>query len=191
MPTMSYCILTMCYSFQYTLERAIEEEPSEIFVRHEVPFDLSMVGSLMEEIRTLLVDEFEGYSHMTNLPSIKVKQLDDISSGLTLLKDYISTMSSDVSKSMDKRNRLVLQLKQQLMKAESKLGDAKEREAELEEEVKTKETDLASTSLQLQVMSEEKRKMWAQVVEQREQVRDRNGIWAELRMKWVGLGGGA
>lgn len=181
----------MYYSFQYTLERAIEEEPSEIFVRHEVPFDLSMVGSLMEEIRTLLVDEFEGYSHMTNLPSIKVKQLDDISSGLTLLKDYISTMSSDVSKSMDKRNRLVLQLKQQLMKAEGKLGEIKEREAELEEEVKTKETDLASTSLQLQVMSEEKRKMWAQVVEQREQVRDRNGIWAELRMKWVGLGGGA
>ncbi|XP_019854093.1 PREDICTED: FYVE and coiled-coil domain-containing protein 1-like [Amphimedon queenslandica] len=161
---------SMLYKEEYTLERAIEEEPSEIFVRHEVPFDLSLVGSLLEEIRTLLVDEFEGYSHMTNLPSIKVKQLDDISSGLSLLKDYVLTMSSDVTKSMDKRNRLVHQLKQQVFKIEEELKAEQRKAKDLEEEVQSKESDLASTSLQLQVTSDEKRKFWSQVVEQREQI---------------------
>ena len=107
---------------------------------------------------------------MTNLPSLKVTQLDDISSGLSLLKDYVSTMSSDVTKSIDKRNRVVPQLQEQLEKKKGELKDMQGKVTELEEEVQSKESDLASTSLQLQVTSDEKRKFWSQVVEQREQV---------------------
>lgn len=163
-------ITDLLFVLQYALERAIEEEPSEIFVKHEVPFDLSLVGSLLDEIRTLLVDEFEGYSHLSNLPNIKVTQLDDISSGISLLKDYISTMSGDMSKSMDKRKRLVHQLKQQLAKMEADLEESREKNDELEEELQMKDGDLASSTLQLQVATEEKRKLRSQFLEQREQV---------------------
>lgn len=124
----------------------------------------------MEDIRTLLVDEFEGYSHLSDLPNIKVTQLDDISSGLSLLKDYVSTMSSDVNKSMDKRKRLVHQLKKQLANMETEVKEWKEKSNELEEELHMKDGDLTSSTHQLQLVAEEKRKHWTQVLEQREQV---------------------
>lgn len=128
------------------------------------------MSSLLEEIRTLLVDEFEGYSHLSNLPVLKVKQLDDITSGLSLLKDYVSTMSNDVTKNNDKRKRLIHQLKDQVVEMETKLKMEAEKQEKLQEELESKEDELASSSLQLQVIKEEKTKLWSQVIEQREEV---------------------
>ena len=128
------------------------------------------MSSLLEEIRTLLVDEFEGYSHLSNLPALKVKQLDDITSGLSLLKDYVSTMSNDVTKNNDKRKRLIHQLKDQVVEMETKLKMEAEKQEKLQEELESKEDELASSSLQLQVIKEEKTKLWSQVIEQREEV---------------------
>ena len=128
------------------------------------------MSSLLEEIQTLLVDEFEGYSHLSNLPTLKVKQLDDITSGLSLLKDYVSTMSNDVTKNNDKRKRLIHQLKNQVAEMETKLKMETEKQEKLQEELESKEDELVSSSLQLQVIKEEKNKLWSQVLEQREEV---------------------
>ena len=128
------------------------------------------MSSLLEEIRTLLVDEFEGYSHLSNLPTLKVKHLDDITSGLSLLKDYVSTMSNDVTKNNDKRKRLIHQLKNQVAEMETKLKMESEKQEKLQEELESKEDELVSSSLQLQVIKEEKNKLWSQVLEQREEV---------------------
>ena len=128
------------------------------------------MSSLLEEIRTLLVDEFEGYSHLSNLPTLRVKQLDDITSGLSLLKDYVSTMSNDVTKNNDKRKRLIHQLKNQVAEMETKLKMEAEKQEKLQEELESKEDELVSSSLQLQVIKEEKNKLWSQVLEQREEV---------------------
>lgn len=152
------------------LERAVEEEPSEIFVKHEIPFDLSLAGSLMEEIRLLLIDEFEGYSHLSNLPTLKVLQLDDITSGLSLLKDYVSTMSSDITRNIDKKKRLVNQLKEEVASLQAQAKENDEKRHELEDELEMKESDLASYTQRIQLITEENDKLRSQILEYREQV---------------------
>ncbi len=58
------------------LEHALEEHPTEIFVRHEVPFNLPLVGSLLADIRSNLIERCD-QEHMSNLkhalPDLKVR----------------------------------------------------------------------------------------------------------------------
>lgn len=84
------------------LERAIEEEPTEIFIRQEIPFDLDLVGSLLSDIRDNLIACSSQGGHtlfhpQAQLPQLKVTKLDDITSCLDLLRDYIVSWSRDLS----------------------------------------------------------------------------------------------
>ena len=86
------------------LERAVEEQPTEIFIKHEVPFNIDLVGSLLGNIRSNLIgqDFGESPSHpfpkKAMLPELQVSKLDDITSCLTVLSDYITSWSHDVAK---------------------------------------------------------------------------------------------
>ena len=139
-------------------------------MKNDIPFDLALAGSLIDEIRLLLIDEFEGYSHLSKLPSIKVVTLDDITSALSLLKDYVSTMSSDVTKNNEKRTRLINQLKEQIVSLQAEAKESTEKIHELEEELEMKDNDLATSTHQLRISTEEKNKIWSQVLQQKEQV---------------------
>lgn len=86
------------------LERAVEEQPTEIFVKHEVPFNIELVGSLLASIRSNLIGQDFGQSpthpapKTAMLPELQVSKLDDITSCLTVLSDYITSWSHDVAK---------------------------------------------------------------------------------------------
>ena len=86
------------------LERAVEEQPTEIFVKHEVPFNIELVGSLLTNIRSNLIGQDFGQSpthpapKTAMLPELQVSKLDDITSCLTVLSDYITSWSHDVAK---------------------------------------------------------------------------------------------
>ncbi len=88
------------------MERAVEEEATEVFVRHEIPFDLELVGSLMTDIGSNLAKcGSEGdhtLFHTQPLPQLKVVQMDDITSCLDLLRDYSGSWSRMVSKKAGK-----------------------------------------------------------------------------------------
>ena len=81
------------------LERAIEEEPTEIFVRHEIPFDLVLVGTLLADIQDSLTT-FSAHTLLqpqVQLPQLKVNKMDDITSCLDLLKGFMGAWSRDLS----------------------------------------------------------------------------------------------
>ena len=86
------------------LEHAVEEEASEIFVRHEIPFNLELVGTLLSDIRDNLTsctaqgDHAPFFQPRRPLPQLQVTKMDDITSCLDLLKDYIASWSHDLSK---------------------------------------------------------------------------------------------
>lgn len=115
------------------LERAVEEEPSEIFVKPEIPFDIELVGELLKDIRSNLIGQ-EDVSLHGKLPELRVSRLDDITSCLTVLRDYITSWSHDVLKPQStlqpelKRLRekvadLELQLQETMFESESSEGD--------------------------------------------------------------------
>lgn len=92
------------------LERAIEEEPTEIFVRHEIPFNLELVGSLLADIGESLTacstsqNDHAFFQAPTQLPQLKVDKMDDITSCLDLLCGYITSWSRNLAK---RGNKLV------------------------------------------------------------------------------------
>lgn len=86
------------FFFQNTLEQALEEEASELLVKQDVRFDLPLVGSLLNELRTLLMDQLEDYTQPVEVPEVTVTTMDDIASGLTLLRDYVLSKSYAVVK---------------------------------------------------------------------------------------------
>ena len=79
----------------------MEEHPTEIFVKHEVPFNLELVGTLLADIRSDLIGRGEYNGQMfplqSPLPELKVEKLDDVTSCLTLLNEYVGSWSSGVS----------------------------------------------------------------------------------------------
>ena len=84
------------------LEHAVEEEASEIFVRHEIPFNLELVGTLLSSIReNLMSQDVQGdhafFRPQKPLPQLQVSKMDDITSCLDLLKDYTASWSHDLS----------------------------------------------------------------------------------------------
>lgn len=95
----------MCLFVQrHILERAVEEHATEIFVKQEIPFDLGLVGTLLAEIRTSLIDQEDIVNperdvHTSSLPELRVVKMDDITSCLTMLKDYVASLSREVSNS--------------------------------------------------------------------------------------------
>ncbi len=110
----------------------MEEHPTEIFVRQEIPFDLALVGALLEEIRGQLethADHSDNHLH-NSLPELQVANLDDVTSCLTLLRDYAIAWSHDVTKnssvleeqlkrSGERATDLELQVKETISESES------------------------------------------------------------------------
>lgn len=104
------------------LENTIEEEPTKVFVKQEIQFELGLASSLLAELSTLLVEELEGYSQSVTLPDLCIHKLDDITSGLTLLRDYVSARSQDVSKTSSKQ--AISELRAMVTELEAQLSDA-------------------------------------------------------------------
>jgi len=114
------------------LERAVEEQPTEIFVKQEIPFDLGLVGTLLDEIRNSLIGG-NSSTHQSLLPELRVTKMDDITSCLTVLRDYVASISCDVTKtgnmfqlelkrSRDQITDLELQLQETILESESSEG---------------------------------------------------------------------
>lgn len=102
----------------------MEEHPTEIFVRQEVPFDLGLVGTLMNEILHNLSTRASGHA---SLPPLTIATLDDITSCLMLLRDYIVVWSQEAGRTRD-------ELEDKLRVAREQAADLKlQLEATLEE----------------------------------------------------------
>lgn len=106
------------------LERGIEEEASEIYVKQEIPFSIELVSNLLDDIRCNLVGQSETIGGQTHLcPELQVVKLDDITSCLTVLRDYITTWSRDVTKNSHTLQEEVRQAKVQLADIEMQLQE--------------------------------------------------------------------
>lgn len=106
------------------LERGIEEEASEIYVKQEIPFSIELVSNLLDDIRCNLVGQSETIGGQTHLcPELQVVKLDDITSCLTVLRDYITTWSRDVTKNSHTLQEEVRQAKVQLADVEMQLQE--------------------------------------------------------------------
>ncbi len=115
----------------------MEETPSEIFVQQQIPFDIHVVSKLFSELQVILTDEFEGYTQESLLPEIKVTELDDITSGLSLLKDYITTMSEDVTDNTHRSHEVIGELRQQLTEAKRQIKTSRESESACQLQLKS------------------------------------------------------
>jgi hypothetical protein len=107
-----------------TLERGIEEEASEIYVKQEIPFSISLVSSLLDDIRCNLVGQSEtigGHTHLC--PGLEVTKLDDVTSCLTVLRDYITAWSCDVTKNSHSLREEVRQARVQMADMEMQLQE--------------------------------------------------------------------
>ena len=107
-----------------TLERGIEEEASEIYVKQEIPFSISLVSSLLDDIRCNLVGQSEtigGHTHLC--PDLEVTKLDDVTSCLTVLRDYITAWSCDVTKNSHSLREEVRQARVQMADMEMQLQE--------------------------------------------------------------------
>ena len=148
------CKLLLCYrlSPSYTnyffpfftqrsiLERAVEEQPTEIFVRHEIPFDLELVGTLLEEIRGSLVGGSTP-TQQRSLPELIVTKMDDITSCLAVLRDYVASVSCNFA---GKRDAFQLELKH----SREQITDL---ELQLQETIRESESSEGGLLTQLQV----------------------------------------
>lgn len=106
------------------LERGIEEEASEVYVKQEIPFSIELVSSLLDDIRCNLVGQSETFGGQTHLcPELQVVKLDDITSCLTVLRDYITTWSRDVTKNTHTLQEEVRQAKVQLADIDMQLQE--------------------------------------------------------------------
>ena len=126
----------------------------------------------MEELRTLLLDEFEGYSQMSSLPSLKVSTHDDITSGLTVLRDYVTIMSQDVIKNSSKGES---ELKKRVGEMEGQLKRSEEQVRRLEDQVKQLKSEVAGSSKLLESTREERDSFIAEATDLKHQVRSDTG----------------
>ena len=82
------------------IEKAIEEQPSEIYIKREIPFDLDMVGTLLVDIRDCFKpagEHAQGLVDVGPLPELRVTKLDDITTGLSVLKSCIMSWTQEMS----------------------------------------------------------------------------------------------
>lgn len=77
----------------------MEEEPSEIFIWREIPFDLELVGALVADIRDCIgTDHTHSVCPPGHLPELRVTKLDDVTSCLSLLKNCVTSWVQDISR---------------------------------------------------------------------------------------------
>ena len=82
-----------------------------MYVRQEIPFNLELVGSLLSDIRDKLTTPFisEGshtlFQPQGALPQLRVTKMDDITSCLDVLRDYVTSWSRDLSSTGNKMVR--------------------------------------------------------------------------------------
>lgn len=120
----------------------MEEEASEIYIRQEIPFSIELVSNLLDDIRCNLVGQSETIGGQTHLcPELQVAELDDITSCLTVLRDYITTWSRDVTKNSH-------MLQEEARVAKLRLADI---ELQLQETMQESEGVESSLLSQLQV----------------------------------------
>ena len=112
-------------------------------MKQSVPFDLPLAGSLLNELRSLLMEHLEDYTQPVEVPEISVGELDDITSGLTLLRDYVLSKSYGVIKMGG------------VGRAEAD-AELKERVSELERQVKEGVEGKTSLQQQLEVGGRER-----------------------------------
>ena len=79
-------------------------------------------------------------------------------------------MSHDVTKNKNKGKRVVSDLKKQLAEVEGQLKEYKEKEEVLEAEIENTNVQLATSLKQLENTTEEKTRLWKQVLQHREEV---------------------
>ena len=79
-------------------------------------------------------------------------------------------MSQDVTKNKNKGKRVVSDLKKQLAEVEGQLKEYKEKEEVLEAEIENTNVQLATSSKQMENMTDEKTRLWKQVLQHREEV---------------------
>lgn len=114
----------------------MEEHPTEIFVRQEVPFDLGLVGTLMNEIsHNLGTRASSSSSSHASLPPLTIATLDDVTSCLVLLRDYIAVWSQEAGLMRDR-------LEEQLRAAREQAADLRLQLAATLEESESSESSL-------------------------------------------------
>lgn len=134
-----------------------------MFVKQEIPFDIKLVSNLFSELRSILTDEFEGYTQESVLPEISVTKLDDITSGLSLLKDYIVTMSEDITDNTHKSHEVIKQLRKEATALNAKLKESNELAT-------TCQTQLKSSIKMVESVKKENISLQQKIEEQDEQV---------------------
>jgi len=80
------------------IEKAVEEQPSEIYVKREIPFDLDLVGTLLREIMNCFHppdESAQGFVEVGSFPELNVKKLDDITSELSVLKACVMAWTEE------------------------------------------------------------------------------------------------
>ena len=138
---------TLTHSFVHlpqrmVLEQGIEEEASEIYVKQEIPFSIELVSNLLDDIRCNLVGQSETIGGQTHLcPELDVTKLDDITSCLTTLRDFVTAWSRDITKNSH-------MLQEEVRRATVQLADV---ELQLQETVRESEGVETSLLSQLQV----------------------------------------
>ena len=132
------------------------------------------MSTLFAELRSVLTDEFEGYTQESVLPEITVTKLDDIPSGLCLLKEYIMTMSEDITDSTHKSHEVIKGLRQQLTETKKQLKESREL-------TMAKQAQLASSQKTVDTLMEEKANLKKESAKQEEEVCLLVGT---MRKKW-------
>ena len=95
------------------IEKAVEEQPSEIYIKREIPFDLDLVGTLLRDVRGCfhLPDEpARGFVEVGPFPELNVKKLDDITSELSVLKSCVTAWTQEANRKgveLQKENKLL------------------------------------------------------------------------------------
>ena len=118
----SPCRWLYCLQRRMLLERGVEEEASDIYVKQEIPFSINLVSNLLDDIRCNLVGQSETIGGQTHLcPELEVIKLDDITSCLTVLRNYITTWSRDVTKNSHTIQEEMRQAKVRLADVEMQL----------------------------------------------------------------------
>ena len=115
-----------------------------MYIKQEIPFSIELVSSLLDDIRCNLVGQSETIGGQTHLcPELEVAKLDDITSCLTILRDYVTSWSRDITK-----NSHTLQ-------EEARISKVRLADIELQLEETMRESDGVERSLlnQLQVGS--------------------------------------
>ena len=129
-----------------------------------------MVSRLFSDIRSVLTEEFEGYTQESVLPEINVAKLDDVSSALSLLKDYVTTMSEDVTGNSHRNHEVIKELRYQSTEGKRQLKDSEEKVITCQMQIKSLHKMVDTVKEDNAVLKEENVALQDQIVNQEQEV---------------------